>query len=171
MTLLIDTDWPEESRARTNRGALQRCVFNDTCTEERWYNCFARHIQPHQKLDSLFIILENWRDPDKPDCIENWMMQRQEDADTLATWRNSLINMWEYYVTGIKKVVIVSRDDDELGLVHSDLRNIAGRMMRDKYFEEQRPVKIHVPLEELLLRAQDESHRERVHLAHMTRYF
>lgn len=141
------------------------------CTEERWYNCFARQIQPHQKLDSLQITLSHWRDPDHANYVENWMMQKPDDAATLAKWRNSLINMWEYYITGIKRVRIVNREDDGFGLDRTDRDAIAARMMRSKSLERKRPVKRRVSLEEMLRRAPALRERERIHLTKIMAYF
>lgn len=155
MILSIETDWEDSrSRARPSTEVLSRSIFDDMCYEERWYNCFSRHIQPYQKLNELRIFLRGWRDPhayrSRYRTIEDWMMWRLDDERTLRDWRKNLMVMWYDHVSGIKKVSIIVKEDDGLGPSKAVTDSIQAMMMRHKSWEEERIPKKRVALDELL---------------------
>lgn len=154
MSLHIGTDWREESRSIENaititeevvedkhgnkrirkneKIDLQCSVFNDMCIEERWFNCFKRHIQPYQELEELTIVLISWRDINRYDDIEPWMMVSQRDEDTLNKWRNHLVRFLEDRIRGIDEVTVMNKHDDGAGLDRELRHWLAARMMRPK---------------------------------------
>lgn len=138
MSLKIGTDWIEESRTEGHPTEPQRSVLQDMCTEERWFNVFARYIQPYHRFNTLAIGLIGWRDPYGLDTMEPWMMKTVADENTLAIWRRRLIELFENRLTGIRHARLYTADDDDLGLSPPAAAHISMRMARRGKSKKQR---------------------------------
>lgn len=78
------------------------------------------------------------------------MMWRADDEQILFEWRRNLMTMWYNHISGIEKVTIIAKEDDGFGPSKEVRATIQGRMMRHKSWEEERPPKKRVSLDELL---------------------
>lgn len=145
MSLKIGTDWKDTRAVGPCRSAedfvkvmkeLDYSIFNDMCTEERWYKVFAMNIQPYHQLRELLIELDSWYPSFNPRTRWTWhpshAMTFQEDRRTLQYWREKLLCFLDDYMRGIRRPKIVCTNVEEKWLTVNQMHALEMVMTRNR---------------------------------------
>jgi len=153
---------------RTARANIDPCVFEDMCTEEKWYGVFAKHIQPHHQLSRLAIVLDGWKNiavhyGDGRHTPE-YEMTFVEDRYSLYKWRGHLLNFFDDYVRGISSVKVTCINVAGRGLTQRQMHGLEMVMSTPKETAKERKLRQRLTFTELMEAVRLNKEREETRL-------
>ncbi len=145
----IGTDWiisravgHNFSSATAVYDKMDRCMFENKCTEQRWYRVFSKHIQAHHQLTSLSVEFDGWRHIEISSSRQlytpDYEMTLRRDRATLIKWREHLLDFLHQYMRGISSPKVRCINVDGKGLTRVQMNGLEMKMSRPRSTAEER---------------------------------